>query len=129
MDKIVMRASWGSIIIYLLVGIFGYLTFADNIEETLLHSKTNGNILECDYKGSTSIEIVKLSTFYFNLYIGKNFHINNIISINANMLYPNERIIYVINKFEINDTKIKYSYIICFCILYICVITSNTKYK
>ena len=55
MDKVVGRASVQMVFIYVSVGVFGYLTFADNIEATLTNPKTSGNILECDYKGSLTI--------------------------------------------------------------------------
>lgn len=55
MDKVVIRASTGMLLVYLPVGIFGYLTFADKLETSLLSPSTSGNILECDYKGSMSI--------------------------------------------------------------------------
>ena len=49
MDKVVRRASVKMVFIYVSVGVFGYLTFADNIEATITNPKTSGNILECDY--------------------------------------------------------------------------------
>jgi amino acid permease len=55
MDKVVIRASAGIILVYLPVGFFGYLTFADKLDTSLHSENTSGNILECDYKGSMSI--------------------------------------------------------------------------
>ncbi len=52
MDKMVSHASLIMIVIYMIIGTFGYLTFADNLNEALLKPSNNGNILECDYKGS-----------------------------------------------------------------------------
>ncbi|TNV85592.1 hypothetical protein FGO68_gene1283 [Halteria grandinella] len=60
MDKVVKRASTAMILVYVPMGIFGYLTFADNLGQTLLSEKTSGNILECDYKGSRSIQFARL---------------------------------------------------------------------
>ena len=59
MDKIVIRASMGIVIIYMLVGVFGYLTFADQLSTSLMSKSANGNILECDYKGSRLIQFVR----------------------------------------------------------------------
>jgi len=58
MEKVVLRTSFGVVIIYVIIGFFGYLTFADRVHEQLLSPKTNGNILECDYKGSKLISFV-----------------------------------------------------------------------
>ena len=55
MDKVVGRASVQMVFIYVTVGVFGYLTFADNLEATITNPKTSGNILECDYKDSLTI--------------------------------------------------------------------------
>ena len=55
MDKVIKRASAAMIFVYIPIGVFGYLTFADNLQDTLLSPSTSGNILECDYRGSKSI--------------------------------------------------------------------------
>jgi len=55
MDKVVGRASVQMVFIYVSVGVFGYLTFSDNLEVTIYSPSTSGNILECDYKGSLAI--------------------------------------------------------------------------
>lgn len=55
MDKVLIRASTVILLIYLPIGVFGYLTFADKLDSSLLSESTSGNILECDYKGSLSI--------------------------------------------------------------------------
>jgi amino acid permease len=55
MDKIVGKASVFMVLIYIVIGTFGYLTFADDLENSILSDKTSGNILECDYKGALSI--------------------------------------------------------------------------
>lgn len=52
MDRVIVRTSVGVIIVYFIVGVTGYLTFADRVNEQLLNPETSGNILECDYKGS-----------------------------------------------------------------------------
>ena len=51
MDKVVIRSSAAMVFLYSLIGVVGYLTFADRINETILSEETNGNILECDYGG------------------------------------------------------------------------------
>lgn len=60
MDKMVSNASVIMIIIYSIIGTFGYLTFTDNLSEALLKPSNNGNILECDYKGSFKIQLARL---------------------------------------------------------------------
>jgi amino acid permease len=49
MDRIVYRASIGGVFVYLLVGIFGYATFADKVKEQLQDPSKSGNILEANY--------------------------------------------------------------------------------
>jgi amino acid permease len=46
MDKILLKGSSMMITIYFFVGFFGYITFADKLDTSLLDPKTNGNILE-----------------------------------------------------------------------------------
>jgi amino acid permease len=48
------------VFIYVSIGVFGYLTFADNLENSIQDPRTSGNILECDYKGSLTIQIARL---------------------------------------------------------------------
>lgn len=36
MDKVIVRASAGMMLVYIPIGVFGYLTFADNLENSLL---------------------------------------------------------------------------------------------
>jgi amino acid permease len=55
MNKVVRRASVCMLFVYVPIGVFGYLTFADNLTNSLLSPKTSGNILECDYRGSQAI--------------------------------------------------------------------------
>jgi hypothetical protein len=40
-----------------LVGIFGYITFSDDINQ-LISPESSGNILNADYKGSAPITLV-----------------------------------------------------------------------
>lgn len=61
MDKVLNRSSKVMIILYFIIGIFGYLTFADDLNNSLLHSSTSGNILECNYNRS---ELVQLARFF-----------------------------------------------------------------
>ena len=64
MDRVVKITNYGAVLIYLVVGISGYLTFSDRIDDEILNAKTNGNILECNYQGSILIYIVRLVAFY-----------------------------------------------------------------
>lgn len=59
MNKVVVRASKYMMIIYLIIGIFGYLIFSDKLEATLHCPTTGGNILECDFNGSFSIQVAR----------------------------------------------------------------------
>lgn len=52
MDKVVVRASIGGLGAYILVGIFGYATFAFDPINELINPEKSNNILEADYKGS-----------------------------------------------------------------------------
>eukprot|EP00347_Sterkiella_histriomuscorum_P013193 403365653 len=61
MDRIILRSSYGIVLIYLVIGIFGYLTFSDKISKQLMNPEHNGNILECDYQGSRLIQCARLS--------------------------------------------------------------------
>ena len=46
MDRVLLKGSSLMVVIYFFVGFFGYVTFADKLDSTLLNSSTNGNILE-----------------------------------------------------------------------------------
>ncbi|CDW85040.1 UNKNOWN [Stylonychia lemnae] len=64
MDRIILRSSIGTVFIYLIIGIFGYLTFVDKIQEQILDPKRNGNILECDYQGSKLVQLARASVTF-----------------------------------------------------------------
>jgi amino acid permease len=40
MDKVLGKASFAMVFVYITIGIFGYLTFSDNLEESLLNEAT-----------------------------------------------------------------------------------------
>jgi amino acid permease len=58
MEKVVLRGSYGAVFLYVLIAVFGYLTFAGN-EEQLQILEVKQNILELDFK----------KNFYFELAI------------------------------------------------------------
>ncbi len=60
MDSIVLKSSLVMIAILNIIGIFGYLTFADNLEKSILSKSSNADILECDYKGSFKIQLARI---------------------------------------------------------------------
>ena len=46
MDRVLLKGSSLMITIYFFVGFFGYVTFADKLNTSLLDPTTNANILE-----------------------------------------------------------------------------------
>lgn len=54
MDKVILRASFGGVFIFILIGVFGYATFSHQVDEILSPLKS-ANILEADYGGSSLI--------------------------------------------------------------------------
>jgi amino acid permease len=46
MDRILLKGSSMMVTIYFFVGFFGYVTFADKLNTSLLDPRTNANILE-----------------------------------------------------------------------------------
>ena len=71
MSKVLGRVMGGVSLIYILVGVFGYLTFADRHEQ-LIDDNRGGIILLADYKGSIPVTIVRIliKNYYkqFNLF-------------------------------------------------------------
>ncbi len=60
MDKVLMRASLGAVVIYLLVSTFGYLTWVGT-EKGLEKLKETQNIMEVDYDGNIAFSIAIIS--------------------------------------------------------------------
>ena len=55
MNKVIFRANAIAVACFSIVGVIGYLIFADQSQEQLLNSERSKNILEADFKGSTLI--------------------------------------------------------------------------
>ena len=55
MDRVVYKARFIGVVIFIVVGIFGYATFVDRVDEELLNPSKSGNILEADYGSSILI--------------------------------------------------------------------------
>ena len=56
MEKVVYLGSFGAVFLYVLIAVFGYLTFTNNPEQLELLRKKQ-NILELDYKGNFYFDI------------------------------------------------------------------------
>lgn len=56
MEKVVLRGSYGAVFLYILIAVFGYLTFAGN-EEQLQVLEIKQNILELDFKNNFYFEL------------------------------------------------------------------------
>ena len=54
MKKVVSRAMGSILILYVLIAVFGYITFADRLSQL----NDEGNILMNDYKGQFAITVV-----------------------------------------------------------------------
>mmetsp|Transcript_19388 Transcript_19388/g.18498 ORF Transcript_19388/g.18498 Transcript_19388/m.18498 type:complete len:285 (+) Transcript_19388:309-1163(+) len=56
MDKVVFRVSTFSFLFYVTLGVFGYLTFSQNLQQLQAPSRST-NILEADYQGAVLISV------------------------------------------------------------------------
>lgn len=56
MEKVLLRGSYGAVFLYILIAVFGYLTFANN-DEQLAILQEKQNILELDYQSNIYIDI------------------------------------------------------------------------
>jgi amino acid permease len=63
MEKVVLRGSYGAVFMYILIAVFGYLTFAGDSEQ-LDVLKRKQNILECNYHQNFYFEIAMVSLIF-----------------------------------------------------------------
>lgn len=56
MEKVLIRGTYSSVILYLMIAVFGYLTFVNNEKQLLILEKTQ-NILELDYQQNIYFDI------------------------------------------------------------------------
>ena len=61
MEKVLYRSSMSAVLVYIIVGVFGYLTFSSSLEQTqqqLWSPDKSKDILEADYGDDvTSIKV------------------------------------------------------------------------
>ena len=59
----VLRGSYGAVILYILIAVFGYLTFTTRPDQLAL-LKTKQNILELDYKHNVYFDVAVISLLF-----------------------------------------------------------------
>jgi amino acid permease len=59
MDKVLIQANSTAVVVYILVGVTGYLIFADRAEEQLQDQDRSRNILEADFGDSVLIQFAR----------------------------------------------------------------------
>ena len=63
MEKVVLRGSYGAVFLYILIAVFGYLTFtSDEVQLKILQEKQN--ILELDYHHNFYFDIALMTLIF-----------------------------------------------------------------
>lgn len=63
MEKVILRGSYGAVFLYILIAVFGYLTFTDRPEQLAI-LEVKQNILELDYKHNFYFDIAIVSLIF-----------------------------------------------------------------